>query len=298
MGSLSFAQAPLFKETMRFIKIVIPSLAILTLALYFFLKPGPSVSFSPEMLSSTLQPDPRWSIADPSPEEKKNLQAILSQKFTFIGEGNQAIAFQSADEKYILKLFKMRRLIPSLKDRLRSFILSPSLRKFQELNEKLPTSLLRVLDGYKNGYQDLRSETGLIWIHLAKTTSLDQTIELIDSSGNEHRIHADSMEFVIQEKAEPIIHHLSRLYKEGKTSEAQQAINSFYALIQHRTDCGYVDRDKAVLYNYGFVGDRPIQIDLGRLYKSVNKREHRKKIPLERAQQRIERWKLENGITD
>ncbi|MGH2639870.1 MAG: hypothetical protein ACRDF4_11430 [Rhabdochlamydiaceae bacterium] len=197
----------------------------------------------------------------------------MSQKFTFLGEGAQAIAFQSEDEKYVLKLFKMRRFTPSFIDQLCPHVVRRRLR-----------NLHWVFNGYKNAYQDLRKETGLLWIHLAKTTSLHQTITLFDQSGNEHHIDADTTEFVIQEKAELIFHRLSRLHKEGKISEVEKAIASIHALVQHRINQGYADRDKAVSNNYGFVGDRPIQLDIGRLYKG------QKAGQLEHIQRRIDKW--------
>jgi hypothetical protein len=264
--------------------LVILSLCLLATGFYFSLKLKPPNSFS-AMISSKLDPLPRWSISSPSPEEDKNLHAILSQKFTFLGEGVEAIAFQSSDGKYILKFFKMDRLTPSFKDQLYPSAACQRLK-----------NLRRVFDGYKNGFEDLRHETGLIWIHLAKTTNFNQIIIVIDPHGKEHLINADSTEFVIQEKAELMVDRLSRLYKEGKIFEAEQALASFYAFIQHRTERGYLDRDKTVIYNYGFVGDRPIQIDLGRLHKRKNKKERPKEIPVERAKARIERWKLQKGI--
>ncbi len=235
----------------------------------FFIPSAPQ-KFSSKVISSSLSPHPRWSISDPAP------QGILSQKFTFLGEGAQAIAFQSEDKKYVLKVFKMRRFTPSFTDQLCPHVVRRRLR-----------NLHWVFNGYKNAYQDLRKDTGLVWIHLAKTNTLHQILTLLDHDGNEHRIDADATEFVIQEKAELIFDRLSRLQREGKTTEVQKAIASIHALVQHRIDMGYADRDKAVSNNYGFVGDRPIQLDIGRLYKGHKARQ------LEHVQNRIEQWKSE-----
>lgn len=230
-----------------------------------------------ETVSSSLPPDSRWSLSPLEHEEQAQVQAILSQKFTFLGEGAQAIAFESNDGKYVLKLFKMRRFTPSLADQLCPHVVRRRLR-----------NLHWVFNGYKNAYHDLRKETGLVWIHLAKTHHLHQPITLIDKNGEECQLDADATEFVIQEKAELIFHRLERLYKEGKNEEAQKAIASILQLIQSRTQKGYADRDKAVSNNYGFVGDRPIQLDIGRLYKG------HKDGQLEHVHRRIERWKTEH----
>jgi hypothetical protein len=249
-------------------KLIAAAVVCLTAALFYFSNaPAPAV-FSPEMVVSSLDPHPEWMIEDPAPA------GILSQKFTFLGEGAQAIAFQSADGKYVLKLFKMRRFTPSWIDQLCPHVVRRRLRNLQW-----------VFNGYRNAYQDLRQETGLVWIHLAKTYTLDQTLAVVDRDGNEHLLDADATEFVIQEKAELIFERLARLHKERKFTEVEKAIASVRALVQSRIDKGYADRDKAVSNNYGFVGNRPIQLDSGRLYKGHKERQ------LEHIHRRIEEWR-------
>jgi len=234
-------------------------------------------SFSPEVVSSTLPPNPRWAIQEPAPKEKKILESILAEKFTYLGEGAQAIAFQSKDGKYVLKLFKMRRFTPSLLDQLCPHVVR---RRIRNLNW--------VFNGYKNAFVDLRKETGLVWIHLAKTKGINRQLIVIDKEGQSHELDADETEFVIQERAELLFHRLNRLAKEGKHEDVEKSINSIYALVQHRIDKGYADRDKAVSNNFGFVGDRAVQLDVGRLYKGQKERQ------LEHIKQRIERWKSES----
>lgn len=233
----------------------------------------PKPSFSLEQISSTLSPKAEWSLPQPSAEEKKSLDLIFNQKFTFLGEGAQAFAFQSEDGKTVLKLFKMRRFTPSIIDQLCPHIVR---RRLRNLNW--------VFNGYKIGYDQFRSQSGLVWIHLAKTDYLHHTITLVDQSGKEHLLDLDTTEFVLQEKAELLFDRLKQLYKAGKTKEAEWAIASILHLIEHRVAKGYADRDKAVSYNYGFVGDKPIHLDLGRLYKG------KKDGQLEHVQRRIDRW--------
>jgi hypothetical protein len=230
--------------------------------------------FSLKSVTSTLSPHPQWATSDPAP------QAILSQKFTFLGEGAQAIAFQSEDKKYVLKLFKMRRLTPSFMDQLCPHVVRRRLR-----------NLHWVFNGYKNAYEDLRTDTGLVWIHLAKTSTLHQILTVLDQEGREYYLDADATEFVIQEKAELIFDRLSRLRAQERHAEVSQAIASIHALVQRRIEMGYADRDKAISNNYGFVGDRPIQLDLGRLYRGQKPRQ------LEHVQRRIQEWETTEDET-
>lgn len=260
-------------------KLILIALVVFLGAVYFsFSQSLVAPSSLVDQVSSSLPADSQWSLPPLKREEKEQIQAIIAQKFTFLGEGAQAIAFQSADGKYVLKLFKMRRFTPSLADQLCPHVVRRRLR-----------NLRWVFNGYKNAYHDLRQETGLVWIHLAKTHNLHQWITLIDQEGKEHRLNLDTTEFVIQEKAELIFKRLERLYQEGKKDEAQKAIDALLQLVQHRIEKGYADRDKAVSNNYGFVGDRPIQLDIGRLYKGC------KEGQLEHVERRIERWKAEHS---
>ncbi len=245
---------------------------VLGLILYFAARPSSLSS----VVDSSLAPQPQWVMPAPSSPEASKIRSILSQKLTFLGEGQQAIAFQTEDEKYVVKFFKMRRFEPSWVDYLCPHVVRRRVR-----------NLHWIFNGYKNAYSDLRHETGLVWIHLAKTDYLHLPITVIDQKGNEHQIDADATEFVIQEKAELIFDHLSRLYREGKVAEMESAITRYYEFIQARIDKGYVDRDKGVTNNYGFIGDRPIQLDIGRLYKGERVGQ------LDRIKRRVERWRCE-----
>ena len=233
-------------------------------------------SFSLQAVSSTLAPRAAWSIPPLSMDERARLDAIFSQKFTFLGEGAQAFALQSEDKKFVLKLFQMRRFTPSWSDHL-----CPHVVRRRERN------LQWVFNGYKIGYDSFRADTGLVWIHLAKTNDLHKTVTLVDGAGNEHLLDLDTTECVLQEKAELLFDKLKRLYREGRVKEAQQAALSVLQLVERRTREGYADRDKAVSDNYGFVGDRPIHLDLGRLYKGTREGQ------LDHVKRRINRWATE-----
>lgn len=245
---------------------------LLVVCFNFSQKPSPLTS----MIDSSLPPQPQWILPKPVSSEEKRIKTILSQKLTYLGEGQQALAFQTQDGKHVVKFFKMRRFEPSWADYLCPHVVR---RRFRNLNW--------IFNGYKNAYTDLRKETGLVWIHLAKTNYLNQSITIVDKEGIQYQIDADATEFVIQEKAELIFDHFSRLYREGKLDEMESAIHRYYNFIQARMDKGYVDRDKGVTNNYGFIGDRPIQLDIGRLYKGVREEQ------LERIKRRVEKWRSE-----
>jgi hypothetical protein len=267
--------------------VVFGILVIFAFSLYVYLKPQEHYNFSKDLISSNLPSKPEWVIDDLTPEAKDEIRDILSLKYQFLGYGKQAFAFVSEDEKFVVKFFNMSCVTPSWKD----FF-------YPQVACKKERKLKRLFFGYKNGYQDLKEETGLIWIHLTKTNDLNQVITLMDPHRNELHVDADSTIFVIQKKAEPILERLGGLYKEGKTAEADDLIKAFYSFIEHRASKGFYDRDKVFHSNYGFVGNQPIQFDLGFLHKGKNsqaKQEKGHKDEVNSFRIKIEKWKLNKG---
>jgi len=231
--------------------------------------------FSEDKISSSLPVHPQWTI--PVPAESMQIKEILGSRFKFLGEGAQAFAFESQDGKYVLKFFKMRRFSPSTADYLCPHVVRRRLK-----------NLRWVFNGYKIAYENFRQDTGLVFIHLAKTDYLKQQAIVIDDKGQEHQIDLDKTEFVLQEKAELLFDRLAKLHKAGDREDVQKSIAAVLELVKRRIDKGYADRDKGVSNNFGFVGERAIQLDIGRLYKGA------KEGQFEHVQQRIGRWQKEN----
>lgn len=233
--------------------------------------------FSSKEIASSLPPQKQWEISAPDAPMSEQLKTLFSEPLTFLGEGAQSYAFLSSDGKYVVKFFKMRRFTPSFADSLCPHVVR---RRQRNLNW--------VFNGYKAAWDHFRKDTGLVFIHLAKTDSLDLTATLIDASGKTCTTDLDATEFVIQEKAEHLFSYLSRLYREGREPEAKAAVAQVFELIERRIAMGYADRDKGVSYNYGFVGGKAIHLDVGRLYKGSRPGQ------LEHVKRRIERWEREN----
>jgi hypothetical protein len=242
---------------------------------FFYQKAISVEGFSEDKIASTLPVYPQWTI--PAAAESAQIKEILGSRFKFLGEGAQAFAFESQDGKYVLKFFKMRRFSPSTADYLCPHVVRRRLK-----------NLRWVFNGYKIAYDHFRQDTGLVFIHLAKTDYLKQNACIVDDKGQEHQIDLDKTEFVLQEKAELLFDRLAKLQKAGDQQGMQKSIAAVLELVKRRIDKGYADRDRGVSNNYGFVGDRAIQLDIGRLYKGV------KEGQFEHVQQRIQRWQQEN----
>jgi hypothetical protein len=250
---------------------------LLIVGTFLYQKFSSNEGFSKDKISSSLPIHPEWTILAPTQEQQKQLKKIFASRFKFLGEGAQAFAFESQDGKYVLKFFKMRRFSPSIADYLCPHVVRRRLK-----------NLRWVFNGYKIAYENFRKDTGLIFIHLAKTNHLQQTVVIVDDKGNEHKIDLDRTEFVLQEKAELLFERLAKLYKAGDRQGAQKSIAAVLELVKRRIDQGYADRDKGVSNNFGFVGERAIQLDIGRLYQGI------KEGQFEHVHHRIQRWHVEN----
>ncbi|HEV7736819.1 MAG TPA: hypothetical protein VGO47_05520 [Chlamydiales bacterium] len=148
----------------------------------------------------------------------------------------------------------MNRLIPRFVHTLRP-------KKIAERNRKLHL----IFNAYKLVYEKLRQDTGLIFIHFNKSNDLKTMVCVEDKKKKEHAIQLDDVLFVVQEKAELLHDRLHRLKAEKKNQELQMALEAFLSLVQRRINAGITDLDMLIEKNYGFVGDRPIQLDVGRV---------------------------------
>ena len=249
-------------------------IGIILFALWF--NQRPSLNFSLSRISAELTYHPEWEVEPPSVD----MDPIFSQEFHYLASGSQSYAFESADGKYVLKFFKMKHLTTSFSDYFRP-------GKVQHRIENLQ----KIFDAHKLAFDHIREESGLVFLHLNPTEDMHRTITISDRLHRRHTVNLDNYAFLVQEKAELIFTHMERLLKDGDIKGVLQAQKSICSLIQNRIAKGFADQDKAVSHNYGFVGDRPVQVDIGRLFRGTKEGEY------ERICKRMERWMEEKGIT-
>lgn len=251
-------------------KIGIVLLALFCGAFWFF--NHKSLGFSVAKISSSLTYHPEWESGPLSSDVKA---AVFGQKYKYLASGAQSYAFVSEDGRYVIKFFRMKHLVPSFLDNLQ-----PAKKKRRQQN------LRSIFAAYKMANDELKEESGLVYIHLNKTHDLQTTLTVFDKIGREHQIDLDKTEFVVQEKAELIFTHLKKLHSR---QEIDQAVAAVLSLVQRRINKGFADEDKAVSHNYGFVGGRPIHLDIGRLRRGEKPGEY------DRIHNRIEKWLQEHS---
>ena len=199
--------------------------------------------------------------------QKEVFQAI-SQPFFYCGRGQQMTAFESQDHQYVIKFFNPRKFVEkkwfSDVRRLRrlcslKWISTAYFKKAQRIND--------LMDRYQMGFDELKSETALVYVHLNPATTLNHKIHLTDRSGKEHVVSLESIPFVIQRKGVLALSCINQLIQEGKMDEVRERISQLQALFSSRIQKGFTDLLQTLHNNYVFIETRAVQIDLGTLRK-------------------------------
>ena len=211
------------------------------------------------------QPDnPQWDVPPLTAAEKTRLDQILSQKYYYIGKGAQSYAFSSADQKYVLKFFKYKHLKPSIFSEW-----LPPIPPFSEYRDKQASrkmyKLNGVFAGYRLAYEMHKEDSGLVFIHLNKTDNLHEKVTVVDKIGLERTIDLDPIVFIVQEKAKTTRSAITELLDKSDIEGAKSYFGKIIDLYMSEYKKGIYDRDHGVMHNTGFVGDRPIHLDVGKM---------------------------------
>ncbi len=206
----------------------------------------------------------RWEGHSLHSSDITTLTCALDQPYTYLGRGGQATAFVSQDGQFVIKFFKQK---------------------------KLEDCRDQTFSSYTIAFDELTSESQLIYIHLNSTNHLKKSIRLSDSTGKERWVELDTCDFVVQRRAVLPLEYLQDLMKRGHREEAQQAIDQLIQIIQATYKKGVRNRDPNIIKNYGFIQGAPVLIDAGRLVKCKNHKEkaryHKK---LKRSLYRLQEW--------
>lgn len=243
------------KKKPLFILLSLIALCILVERVYFLQNRG----FRTSKLIS-----PQASIHHVPPE---GVDPLLDQPFHFLGAGGTSFVFLGEDGKTILKLFKHQHLFfkdffyhllfPGISDAWRIQQIAFRQKKF---NHKRAPFFFRSCE---LAMQELKEETGLIYLSTQPNTYFDRPIRLIDVWGISHTLNLSKTEFAVQKKAELLYPYLDKLLKTGRHEEAKEAIDSLIQQILVRCQKGIGDRDPNLRINFAFLDKKAVEIDLG-----------------------------------
>lgn len=246
-----------FMKRSALIKVCVAFLIFIGIHQYCMYQIG---DFEIRQVLSDLENKPEWETAF-EPHEH-----LLSQTFSFLGMGDQAYAFLGEDKKTVLKLFK-----------------------HYDAQGKRP--LDHIFESCQLAYNELREETGLLYLHLNKEP-YSRYITLIDKLGFSHIIDINATEYALQKKADNLIFPaIAQLLKKQDISATKNHIHSLFNLIAKRCCKGIGDRDTALRRNYGFLYSQPIAIDIGSYYCNESLKDPiNARAEIAHKTRRLERW--------
>lgn len=204
----------------------------------------------------------QWEVRPLMASENKELTQALDQPYHYLGKGCQSYVFASQDGEYVIKFFKYQRY--RLQPWITYFPSLPAVVKYrQEKLEKKWNKLDGFVKSWKLAFENLKDETGLVFVHLNKTTHLQSSITLYDKIGQKHEVELDQMEFCIQRRAKMLCENLLEYKGQADLAKAQQLIHQLLTMILSEYSRGLADNDHALMQNTGVAQGKPVHIDVG-----------------------------------
>lgn len=227
--------------------------------------------FALHKICSSLTYCSDWEVPSLTPQDSGEIAAILDQPFYYLAKGAQSYVFVSKDGQTVIKFFRIYHLQPPLWLKALSLPLPLQPYQIRKMIEKR-LELDKDFQSYKIAFQDLKHETGLLYLHLNKTDHLKKRLIIYDKIGIAHPLNLDQMEFLVQKRASLIFPAIATLVQNDGVDAAKEAISALVKLLVQRCEKGIVDKDPDLNTNFGFLYNIPIQVDIGRFHRETRTR--------------------------
>lgn len=200
-------------------------------------------------------------------EEEKELHCALSQPYFYLGKGCQSYVFESQDGQYVVKFFKYQRYrLPSFLNWLPPLPAVVAYR--QEKSERKKQKLRHFMQSWQLAFEELKEETGLVYVHLHPTSHLQEELVIHDKLGMRHLLFLDQMEFCIQRRADMLCDRLLAYKQENHLEKGCMLIDALLELITSEYHRGLGDNDHALMQNTGVHKEKPVHIDVGQFVRN------------------------------
>lgn len=213
------------------------------------------------------------------PEELSDhsLDAMLEQTYTYLGRGHQCYAFESEDGNYVIKLPRYDRY--RLSFFLRSFPFSFLTSHRENIRTDIERRLYFLLESFRLAFEELRSETALVYLHLQRTEHLSHPLIIKDRLGRIYRLDSNRTAFMIQEKKPIMMASFQDRLRKGDRKGAEEILDGFLHVLSARSEKGIYNKDPSFMRNFGWEKGRGFQIDIGSFYRKSN-------MPLQEAREK------------
>nr|AOO54562.1 hypothetical protein [uncultured bacterium] len=217
---------------------------------------------------SSLSYHQDWEPASSAELENTALSEILNQPFYYLAKGAQSYVFASQDGTTVIKFFRLYHLRPPL---WLSFLAMPPALQSYKLSKMIDkrNELAKDFTSYKIAFEEMKEETGLIYLHLNKTSHLKKHLKIYDKIGIAYELDLDEMEFLVQKRATLVYPSIDALMKAHAPEDAKEAISALIQLLKYRCEKGIFDKDPDLNTNFGFLDNKALQIDIGRFRRET-----------------------------
>lgn len=195
-----------------------------------------------------------WEVPPLSKDAHRRLMKLLDQPFYYLGRGAQCYVFESADQLYVIKLFRFDQRQNPIRTYFRTKIRKqPAMMGSEE-------KISHLFSACKLAYTIASEETELFYLHLNLTENQLPFLLLKGPLGRSLSLPLDSYCFALQKKAEPLN---KALLAALHADQMQLYLDSLLSLLLNRTSKGISNSDGNLFRNFGFVGQRAIEMDFG-----------------------------------
>lgn len=236
----------------------------------------------------------KWTV-ELTPEEETVLSQILSQPFYYKDSGSQFYVFESEDGQYVLKFFKFQHM--SIRPIFHYLPMFGKMKQWREKKILKKNQLIEfTFDSIKTAFDYLKKETGLLFIHLnAEQQPKGWNVKIYDKLHIAHQLSLDNISFIMQKKASLVYPTIDQWMKNKEIEKAKKGIRDVLHIPLNRCRKGIGDIDPDFATNFGFLNERPLQIDIGRFYKDPSRKKPQEyRNEMVRITRNFRKWLAEN----
>ena len=135
---------------------------------------------------------------------------------------------------------------------------------------KLKVIFERVNTAFKSRFYLRLTTPGVLYVHFNKTQNLSLSALLLEPTGKTQYLCLDDYHFVLQRYAKSLNTHLSTLIASSDIEGAKQAIRQLLYLPLQFFEKNIRNRDLGFTNNYGFIDNKPVLLDAGKLVFSLD----------------------------
>lgn len=195
-----------------------------------------------------------------------SVRRILAQPYRYLDRGAKVRAYLSADGQFVLKTLN------EAADVARWFaedgrpLDGPSWDLGDNVAAAAESLLARSRESYRLAAAELRQETGLVWLQLAPAGIAGLAVQLRDAPP----FDAGRDPFILQRHAELVRHRIDACEAVGDHAGSCAVLDDVIGLIASIWRKGITEDGFNFHNNYGYAGERMIQIDIGEFHQSTD----------------------------